>query len=318
MQNCHDNMWNGFLHRTNMDRMMRLFSGGSSSGNSNQISNNGSAGSGSTVSQNTSAPQLTPEQLMSLYGSVLPQIGNTTNTVANTLPGATASNAAVNGAAQAVNAINLNGLSPGEGNAIERSNNQTLSATGNLGLNNSTNTLANAMNFGGAFNSKIGLMNNATNAASTAAGAANNTTGTAASLFNPIANNANAQTSQGTSNAIFSNQSYGKGAGLSSNSSGSFGCFLTTACCQYKGLPDNCEELNVLRQFRDSFVPKHLVERYYRIAPNICVHIQGDEKALEYVYRVVKNCVNDIKEGRKEMALSRYTSMVNKLEQEVL
>jgi len=82
--------------------------------------------------------------------------------------------AANQGAASAVNAINLNGLSPGEYNATERSVNQGNNATGNLGLSNNTNTLSNALNFGGAFNSKIGLMNNATNAASTAANASTN------------------------------------------------------------------------------------------------------------------------------------------------
>lgn len=84
----------------------------------------------------------------------------------------TAQNAASTGAANAVNAINLNGLSPGEFNATERANNQNLTGTGNLGLNNNTNTIANAMNFGGAFNSKVGLLNNAVNSASGAANSA--------------------------------------------------------------------------------------------------------------------------------------------------
>lgn len=81
-------------------------------------------------------------------------------------------NSASGGASNAINAINLNGLSPGEYNATERSLNQSNTATGNLGLDNATNAVSNAMNFGGAFNSKIGLMNNATNAASTVANAA--------------------------------------------------------------------------------------------------------------------------------------------------
>lgn len=85
-----------------------------------------------------------------------------------------AQDAASKGAASAVGAINLNGLSPGEQAATERANNQNLSGSGNLGLNNNTNTIANAMNFGGAFNSKVGLMNNAVGAAS---GAANSASG---------------------------------------------------------------------------------------------------------------------------------------------
>lgn len=73
------------------------------------------------------------------------------------------------GAAEGVNAINLNGLSPGEAAATERSLNQSNVGTGNLGVLNPQNTIANALNFGGAFNSKIGLLNNATNTATNAA-----------------------------------------------------------------------------------------------------------------------------------------------------
>lgn len=82
--------------------------------------------------------------------------------------------AANSGAARAVNAINLQGLSPGEAAATERALNQANVGTGNLGLMNNTNAIANAMNFGGAFNSKIGLLNNATNAAANAANASTN------------------------------------------------------------------------------------------------------------------------------------------------
>jgi len=75
-----------------------------------------------------------------------------------------------------LNAINLNGLSPGEFNATQRAQNQGNAGTGNLGLNNNTNTINNAMNFGGAFNSKLGLLGNALGSAT---GVANSITGTA-------------------------------------------------------------------------------------------------------------------------------------------
>lgn len=84
----------------------------------------------------------------------------------------TAQDAASSGAAKAISAIDLNGLSPGETNAVERSLNQNNTSTGNLGLVNPTNIVSNAMNFGGAFNNKIGLMNNAVGAASGAASTA--------------------------------------------------------------------------------------------------------------------------------------------------
>jgi hypothetical protein len=78
--------------------------------------------------------------------------------------------AAQKGAAEGVNAINLNGLSPGEEASVERSLNQSNAGTGNLGLLNPTNTISNALNFGGAFNSKIPLLNQATSTANSVAG----------------------------------------------------------------------------------------------------------------------------------------------------
>lgn len=83
-----------------------------------------------------------------------------------------AQDAASKGASDTIGAINLNGLSPGEANAVERSTNQGNTGTGNLGLINPTNIIKNAMNFGGAFNSKIPLMESAVGAATGAAGSA--------------------------------------------------------------------------------------------------------------------------------------------------
>lgn len=121
-------------------------------------------------------------------------------------------NAASKGAQSALGAINLNGLSPGESNAIERSLNQNNTSTGNLGLLNPTNTIVNAMNFGGAFNSKLGLMNNAvssaTGVANTASGNAGySPTGTALSTGqtaqgNPFSNSTNAGTSNSANNVF--------------------------------------------------------------------------------------------------------------------
>lgn len=80
-----------------------------------------------------------------------------------------AADAAGRGAAGGVDAISLTGLSPGEEAAVERSTNQSNVGTGNLGLNNASNVVANAMNFGGAFNNKLGLLNTATNTAANTA-----------------------------------------------------------------------------------------------------------------------------------------------------
>jgi hypothetical protein len=109
--------------------------------------------------------------------------------------------AANRGATSAIDAINLQGLSPGEFAATERAINQGNQGTGNLGLNNNTNTIANALNFGGAFNQKLGLMNQAVGGAT---GAANASTAainpTAVGLSQP---NMSTQTNFGTTGMNF-------------------------------------------------------------------------------------------------------------------
>lgn len=74
---------------------------------------------------------------------------------------------------------NLNGLSPGEANAVERSTNQSNTGSGNLGLANPTNVISNAMNFGQAFDNKRAALN-------TAIGTGNQTASTAIGAFNPL------------------------------------------------------------------------------------------------------------------------------------
>ncbi len=297
--------------RTPIDRYMRCYQGNSSDGSGSSQQTSQSQGGG--VSTSTSQAQLTPQQVLDMYNTALPQLQNTTNQAVQNSAAAPTLNAAQTGATNAINAINLNGLSPGEQNAVERQTNQQNQASGNTGVINPTNTISNALNFGNAYQAKIGLMNSAVNSANGVTNTANTTTGTAASLFNPVTSNAN--TSKSTSNSIFANQSAGQGSGNNNSSSigGGIGCFLTTACCEYKGLPDNCDELVTLRDFRDTYVPRNLVEEYYRIAPNIVVKIEGNEEALEHVYLVVQQCVKDIKEDRKEEALKNYRNMVKEL-----
>lgn len=196
-----------------------------------------------------------------------------------------AAQAASNGAAQAVNAINLNGLSPGEQSAVERSLNQTNTTTGNMGLVNPTNVVSNAMNFGGAFNNKINLMNNAVASAS---GAANATAGNGGfngvnvALGQPNAStgsnfgsgqftNSNAQSSSGAAGNAFS---FGSGllgnmagmnntainAGASMTNATSPASYLGAVCCfifleAYNGKLPKC-----VRKGRD---------KYYAVNPEI-------------------------------------------------
>jgi len=239
--------------------------------------------------------------------------------------------AATNKSAQdMLGAINLKGLSPGESNAVERGLNQQVGATGNLGLNNAMNTTSNAMNFGNAMNQKVGLMGNALGAASnvansqnsqfnpvqTALGSGNLASNYGMSLFNPSQGN-QFLTTPFSFGSSFGNQLVGIGSAANtkggSSSSGGGLCFLTTACCEYRGLPDDCEELTVLRWFRDNIVPSEFVKEYYRIGPAIAERVKDNKEKLDYIYGVVTDCVEDIKSRRFHSALTRYVDMVQAL-----
>ena len=68
-------------------------------------------------------------------------------------------------------------------------------------------------------------------------------------------------------------------------------CFLTTACCDLMGLPDDCFELTALRRFRDTVMRvtpdgQRDIERYYALAPRLLaeMHARGEERRLLGVY----------------------------------
>ena len=96
----------------------------------------------------------------------------------------------------------------------------------------------------------------------------------------------------------------------SDNSSG--GCYLTSACIKHfqNNFDDNCEELSILRWFRDNFVSKEDVVHYYTVAPSIVKSID-DEPDSDKIYKDIYNnvivaCINEIKQGKYDFAYRRY------------
>jgi hypothetical protein len=95
-------------------------------------------------------------------------------------------------------------------------------------------------------------------------------------------------------------------------------CFITTACIQAKGLPDNCMELTTLRAFRDQYIAskangQEMIEVYYKNAPSIVEAISQRQDALEIyksLYDVICRCVNDVNEGKYKSAFQTYVNMV--------
>lgn len=111
----------------------------------------------------------------------------------------------------------------------------------------------------------------------------------------------------------------------SDSSSGS--CFLTTACTESKGLPDDCHELSTLRYFRDSYIAElpdgqQLISEYYNIAPAIvgAINRLSDPRNIyNQIYdQLVLRSVQLIDSGKLAEALSNYRYEVIELKQKFL
>lgn len=103
-------------------------------------------------------------------------------------------------------------------------------------------------------------------------------------------------------------------------------CFITTACVQSRGLPDDCEELTVLRNFRDSYLlhttnGAQLIDLYYRYSPRIVAAIAKQKNAsliYDHLYQVIRKCVEAIKREDNEFAYLTYCEMVIELQKKYL
>jgi hypothetical protein len=99
-----------------------------------------------------------------------------------------------------LNSVNLNGLSEGERAAVERSLNQSNYATGNLGLDNATNAVQNAMSYGDRMSGKRQELSNYINTAGGFMGASQPTQfgGASPMLNNQTSSDVAAGVGQGT------------------------------------------------------------------------------------------------------------------------
>lgn len=101
----------------------------------------------------------------------------------------------------------------------------------------------------------------------------------------------------------------------SGSGSGSDGCYLTTACVEAKGLPDDCNELRTLRIFRDTYLAKlpsgrNEIDQYYQMAPIIVAAINKHDNRVQIwnqVYaELITPCVRIIHEQNNEKAHQLY------------
>lgn len=119
-----------------------------------------------------------------------------------------------------------------------------------------------------------------------------------------------------TERITFSNSNY------KSNSK----CYLTSACVGHLGKPDDCEELTILRVFRDLYMGnteegRALVKEYYEVAPKIVEKIDASKDKDKYynrIYEKVQKCIGLIKERKYKEAQDEYILMTKTLKDELL
>lgn len=101
----------------------------------------------------------------------------------------------------------------------------------------------------------------------------------------------------------------------------SSGCFLSTACLEAAGRSDDCDELRVLREFRDSYAllsneGRESVRQYYQIAPGIVAAIKDSPDAKEVweeIYQEIQVAVVLIRESRNSEAFEKYKALIHTL-----
>ena len=99
-------------------------------------------------------------------------------------------------------------------------------------------------------------------------------------------------------------------------------CYITTAVCETLQKPDNCYELTLLREYRDTYLMgledgEELIQEYYNLAPTIVKHINKKENSEKIYAGIWKNyllpCITLIEDGKNEECKELYIRMVREL-----
>ncbi len=100
-------------------------------------------------------------------------------------------------------------------------------------------------------------------------------------------------------------------------------CYITTAVCESLGKPDECYELNLLRDYRDDYLSsqengEELIRRYYDIAPTIVKRINRRPDSHDIYFGIwekyLKPCIRYIEDGDNKECMKLYTEMVYDLQ----
>ncbi len=104
-------------------------------------------------------------------------------------------------------------------------------------------------------------------------------------------------------------------------------CYITTAVCRTFGKPDDCYELTLLRNYRDTYLSslpggREMIQEYYDVAPSVVKHIAQREDSDEIYRSIWENylspCIRMIEDGQNEACRQRYEEMVRTLRGEYL
>jgi hypothetical protein len=96
-------------------------------------------------------------------------------------------------------------------------------------------------------------------------------------------------------------------------------CFITTAICDILGKADDCDELQTLRQFRNTYMlsdteRRGLVDLYYETAPAIAKRMRENDdrhqEATSLYDEHIAPAVDAIKAGRDEEGMRIYSAMM--------
>ena len=109
---------------------------------------------------------------------------------------------------------------------------------------------------------------------------------------------------------------------VSSRITESSGCFITSAVCTALGKPDNCEELTLLRAYRDAVkkddpVVATLIAEYYRVAPMVVAKIDAELDAAQKYRQLWADAIAKtyrlVKTGHYKEATLCYIRMTEEL-----
>lgn len=104
-------------------------------------------------------------------------------------------------------------------------------------------------------------------------------------------------------------------------------CYITTAVCESLGKPDDCYELELLRNYRDDFLigenaGRDVVKEYYNVAPTIVKRINKQDNAKDIYAGIWSEylipCIQLIEAKKLYDCKEVYSNMVYDLQKKYL